>query len=117
MRLSLVLSLLCIALVVMAFPLASLAWSAHGTWQDHYQDAIGIPCCGIRDCLRTVGRLVDRQGDQVQVEVQGVPLWISSYSVHPSEDGASWVCAKGALKEKQPLTSDQIRCVFLATGG
>ena len=66
---------------------------------------------------RTAGRLLDRQDDLVQVEIRGVPLWLPQGSVHPSEDGAFWLCRKGRLEEKGPLTSEQVRCVFLATGG
>lgn len=117
MQRSLVLSWLCAFCVITALSCVPLAFSEHAGWQDHYTDAIGVPCCGTRDCRRTVGRLLDRDGDQVQAEVQGVPLWISSYSVHPSKDGAFWVCVKGSLDGKHPLASEQIRCVFLATGG
>ena len=116
MRWSLALSFLCAVLTVIAFPLASLVLSGHGEWHDHYMDATGVKCCGLRDCIRTVGRLLDRQGEQVQVEVQGIPLWLPQGSVHASEDGAFWVCRKRPPKENAVLTAEQVRCVFYAIG-
>ena len=92
------------------------ALSEHGSWQDHYTDATGSKCCGIRDCIRTVGRLLERDGERTQIEVQGIPLWMPAASVHNSEDGAFWVCIKHSLDGKKPLRSDDIRCVFIATG-
>jgi len=91
----------------------------HDSWTDHYQDATGIMCCTAqRDCQQAQGRLLDRQEKRVQVEGEGTPLWLPEKSVHPSEDGAFWVCRKGSMREEQgPLRTDQVRCVFLATGG
>ena len=108
---------LCVCFMIVII-LASLqpALSEHGSWHDHYTDALGINCCSTRDCIRTVGRLLERNGDRTQVEVQGVPLWMSAASVHNSEDGAFWVCIKHALDGKQPLRSEDIRCVFVAIG-
>ena len=95
MRLSLVLTFLCVVLTVMALPLASSVLGLHGSWQDHYKDATGISCCNPRDCAQTTGRLLDRQGEQVQVEVQGVSLWLPQGSVHASEDGRSGCVVSG----------------------
>lgn len=117
MRLSRFLCALCVGLTLETFPLMGLA--GHGSWTDHYQDAAGIMCCTAgRDCQQVAGRLLGRQGERVLVEVQGIALWFPERSVHPSEDGAFWVCLKGsAWEERGPLRADQIRCVFLATGG
>ena len=106
-----------LALVAIALGLPCLAYSTHGSWQDHYRDAAGISCCNPNDCQVTIGRLLAQEGDRTQVEVQGVPLWFPAKSVHASEDGAFWICRKRSQKENESLTSDQIRCVFLAVGG
>mgnify|MGYP001582039831 CR=1 FL=1 len=97
-------------------PLVPVALTAHGDWHDHYTDATGVKCCGIRDCIRTVGRMLDRDGERVQVEVKGIPLWMPAASVHNSEDGAFWVCIKHAMDGKKSLRSEDIRCVFVAIG-
>lgn len=113
MRYSLLLCGLCAVLAVDA---ALIANAMHGSWQDHYTDASQTPCCGPRDCQQIEGRLVTRESDRVQVEVQGVPLWLPQGSVHASEDGAFWLCRKGPPEVKEPLTSAQVRCVFYAVG-
>ena len=105
-----------IILLAVVLPLTQQTMALHSEWQDHYTDATGIKCCGVRDCIRTIGRLLDRTSELVQVEVQGIPLWMPAASVHNSEDGAFWVCVKHSLDVKKPLRSDDIRCVFIATG-
>lgn len=108
--------LLSALVLAIAGPLVPVSLALHGEWQDHYTDATGIKCCGVRDCIRTVGRLLGRDGDRTQVEVQGIPLWMPAASVHNSEDGDFWVCIKHSLNRTQPLKSEDIRCVFVAIG-
>ena len=103
-------------MVVMILVSLQPALSQHGEWHDHYTDALGIKCCGMQDCVRAVGRLLERDGERVQVEVHGVPLWMPAQSVHNSEDGAFWICIEDSLDEKRPLRSEDIRCVFVAIG-
>ena len=61
-----------LALIALALGLPCLAYSLHGSWQDHYRDASGISCCNPNDCQATIGRLLAQEGDRTQVEVQGV---------------------------------------------
>ena len=108
-----------LVLVALALGLPCLVYSAHRSWQDHYQDASGTPCCGDRDCSRIAARLLAHEGDRAQAEVQGVPVWLPAKNVHISEDGDSWVCRKLFLVGKEePITDgNQIRCLFVAIGG
>lgn len=104
---------------VLFLGLSAIAFSAHGDWTDHYKDATGITCCMTgRDCTQAQGRMLTRDGEHIQVEIQGSMLWLPQGSVHVSEDGAFWVCRRGGTPDgKFPLTSADIRCVFYGVGG
>ena len=107
-----------LTLSVLFFGLAALAYGQHGSWHDHYQSASGISCCARnRDCQQMVGRLVGYEGEYVRIEVDGVLLTVHPKSVHASEDGAFWLCRTSSSDPRTALSSEQVRCVFLATGG
>ena len=85
----------------------------------------GTTIIGMRQALRVAAPQIANKpqgdcwaakGEQVQVEVHGVPLWLPQGSVHASEDGAFWVCRKRPPKENAVLTAEQVRCVFYAIG-
>src|SRR5262249_38188401 len=88
-----------------------LAFASHGHWVDHYQDALGRSCCGVRDCEPVHARLLGQDATTAVVEVEGLVLRLPVRSVHVSEDLSDWYCAnyKGA-----GITQAAARCVFLA---
>jgi hypothetical protein len=102
-----------------------LLWSAtalamHGSWQDHFYDAFGVPCCGARDCLKAEVWVWRRLPDLVEVEVNGRLLRLPAGSVHtipadadvPLTVSGYW-CARN---EKDPVSEANTRCVFVRPG-
>ena len=107
--------LLLICGVLIAFALPGAA--RHGAWHEHYTDAHNVSCCGIADCRQTSGRLLSRDKTTVELEAEGVQIHLPAASVHVSEDGQFWLCVKRQTGTAVPLTSAQVRCVFVAVGG
>ena len=87
----------------------------HGTWHDHYRGANAMPCCGQRDCTVTRARLISQSATQVTAEVEGILVTLPAAALHQSEDAQDWLCR--AFAPDAPLTSQTIRCLFIAAGG
>lgn len=104
-----------VVLFILALPYYS-SWGSHHSWHDHYTSAAGTRCCD-RDCVRAAGRLMNQTDAGMTLEINGVLVTVPAKSVHPSEDGAFWVCLVGIAEATAQLRSEQVRCAFFAIGG
>jgi len=102
------------SLAILLWGLVAVSSARHGSWQDHYQDATGMSCCGPRDCTVVPVSLVRQEGEVMHALVMGIPVNVPIQSVHPSEDTQSWWCRRDLHR---PPASDNVRCLFYAVGG
>ena len=89
-------------------------WAQHGSWQDAYKSASGMPCCGRADCKAVPVVLVSSDGTTVEAMVLGIRVTVPARSVHPSETTQSYWCLRDA--ERLPA-NDNIWCLFYSIGG
>lgn len=92
------------------------ALGTHGHWIDHYKNADSISCCGVHDCLKIPMRImkVDEKSITVDIPSRQAIVDIPRQSYHPSEDEHDYWCA---VNPKNPPTTNNTRCVFIAVGG
>jgi hypothetical protein len=72
---------------------SGLALALHGQWHDRYTTAGGVPCCGVKDCVKAHVWLLVMQAETVTVEINEVEVTIPAKSFHTSEDSVDWWCA------------------------
>jgi hypothetical protein len=100
--------------------LPALLWANHGHWIDHYRNANGASCCGIRDCVQVHARLVEDRGTVWLAEINGTFVEIPKGSVHLSQEPSAYWCHQGQLSCRPPqLEISPVcgRCLFVAVGG
>lgn len=93
----------------------SIAFAAHGHWTDHYTNAFGMPCCGVRDCVKIPMRVIAITDETFTIDVPSrhVTFTIPRQSYHLSEDEHDYWCA---VSLHDPPTPENTRCVFIAIG-
>src|SRR3990172_8418870 len=100
--------------ILLGLLLASGSLAIRGHWTDHYADASGMACCGRRDCQPTHLRVLARTPDWVVLEIAGTFIvQLRPTAFHHSEDQQDWWCARD---HRQPPSSQNIRCAFVAIG-
>ena len=101
------------SVIVLCFPL--LVFANHGHWTDHYQSVTGTPCCGVKDCVKTSMRMLDRTEETVTIEIPHLRtvITIPRQSYHISEDEHDYWCA---VIFNHPPTAENTRCVFIVVG-
>ena len=107
------LTLCWIALILLV--LVTWAWGQHGqSWHDKYRGVNAMPCCGQRDCRVVHARLIRQTITEVTAEVDGIIVTLPVAAVHQSEDLSDWACLFAG--PTIPITSQTIRCLFVAHG-
>ena len=100
--------------------LPALLWAMHGHWIDHYRNARGASCCGIRDCVTVEARLVEDRGKTWLAEVNGTFVELPKGSVHLSQEPVAYWCYQGQAPCQPPqldISPACGRCLFVAVGG
>jgi hypothetical protein len=100
--------------------LPALLWANHGHWIDHYRNASGGSCCGVRDCVTVEARLVEDRGRTWLAEVNGTFVELPKGSVHLSQEPIAYWCYQGRVPCRPPqLEISPVcgRCLFVAIGG
>lgn len=91
------------------------SFATHGSWQDHYTSANHTPCCAAsRDCFVVRARIIAQDADSTTAEVEGHVVMLPAKSVHQSEDLSDWACV---IRPEHGIRQDNVRCLFVATGG
>jgi hypothetical protein len=100
--------------------LPALLWANHGHWIDHYRNASGSYCCGVRDCVTVEARLVEDRGRTWLAEVNGTLIDLPKGSVHLSQEPIAYWCHQGWAPCRPPqldISPACGRCLFVAIGG
>ena len=93
---------------------SGVALATHGHWIDHYRGVNNMLCCSQADCRIVAARMLSQDAGQSTVEVDGVVVTVPSLAVKTSEDSNAWYCARAV---EQPISAENLRCLFLAIGG